>query len=207
MSIGLAEYPSELDDYITLPNHKRLRIRALHRGEEGPIRELYSHLNSRTRYLRFFSAMPTLPESVARVLAAVDYRRQLALVAEHDDSEGREVVGLRSFGAIDEISVEVALVVRDNWQRQRIGTELAGRLLQAAESRGFHRFTAFVQPENIAIRRLLKKMGDIVSTKVSDGILELAFVRRAPTCASRIENSRAESRIRQCCAAPHVFLR
>ena len=49
-------------------------------------------------------------------------------------------MGLASFGAIDDGNVEVALVIRDDWQRQRLGTELAGRLLQAAEARGFHRF-------------------------------------------------------------------
>jgi RimJ/RimL family protein N-acetyltransferase len=74
--------------------------------------------------------------------------------------------------------VEVGLVVRDDWQRQRLGTELAGRLLQAAEARGFHRFIANVHSDNAAIRRLLRNLGDVVSTKMSGGISEFAFVRR-----------------------------
>jgi RimJ/RimL family protein N-acetyltransferase len=87
-------------------------------------------------------------------------------------------VGLASFGAIDDGNVEVALVIRADWQRQHIGTELAGRLLQTAEARGFHRFIANVRSENVAIRRLLKNLGDVVSTKMSGGISELAYVRR-----------------------------
>ena len=137
-----AAYPSDLEDHIVLPNRRFLRIRPLRRCEEDTVRELYDHLSPRTRYLRFFSAMPRLPDSVVRMLACVDYRRQLALVAEHDNGNGLEIVGLASFGAIDDDNVEVALVIRDDWQRQRLGTALASRLLQAAEVRGFHRFIA-----------------------------------------------------------------
>jgi RimJ/RimL family protein N-acetyltransferase len=112
------------------------------------------------------------------MLACVDYVRQLALVAEHDNGNGSEIVGLASFGAIDDGRVKVALVIRDDWQRQRLGTELAGRLLQAAEARGFHRFIANIHSDNIATRRLLERFGDVVSTKISGSISEFAFVRR-----------------------------
>ena len=173
-----AAYPSELEDHIVLSNLRLLRIRPLRRCEESTITDLYDHLSPRTRYLRFFSQMPRLPDDVVRMLACVDYRRQLALVAEHDNGNCLEIVGLASFAAIDDGSVEVALVIRDDWQRQRLGTALAGRLLQAAEARGFHRFIANVCSDNVEIRRLVKSLGDVVAMKMSGGISELAFVRR-----------------------------
>jgi acetyltransferase len=129
-----ASYPSELEDHIVLSNLRLLRIRPLRRCEEGTVRELYDQLSPRTRYLRFFSQMPRLTDDVVRLLACVDYRRQLALVAEHDNGNGPEIVGLASFAAIDDGNVEVALVIRDDWQRQRLGTALAGRLLKPADS-------------------------------------------------------------------------
>src|SRR4030095_14024031 len=117
-----AIYPAELDEYVTLTSGARLRIRALHRCEEDAVRQLYAHLSPRTRYLRFFSPMPMLPDNVMRLLTCVDYRRKLALVVEHENSAGQEIVGLGSFDAIDETSAEVGLVVRDDWQRQSGGT-------------------------------------------------------------------------------------
>ena len=173
-----AACPSELEDHIVLSNLRLLRIRPLRRCEESTITDLYDHLSPRTRYLRFFSPMPTLPDYIVRMLACVDYRGHLALVAEHDNGNGTEIVGLASFAAIDDGQVEVALVVRDDWQRQRLGTELAGRLLRAAEARGFHRFIANVLWDSVAIRKLLKSLGDVVSTKMSGGTSEIAFVRR-----------------------------
>jgi len=176
-----AEYPVDLDECVTLPNQQRLRIRALVRCEEGGIRDLFARSSPRTRYLRFLSPFHTVPDSVIQLLACVDYRRRLALVAEYQDGRDAEVVGLGSFAAIDEHHAEVSLAVRDDWQRQRIGTALASRILQAAESRGFYRFTAHVLGENVAIRKLIDRLSNVVSRRSSGGVSELVFVRRPTT--------------------------
>ena len=173
-----AEYPSDLDESLTLPDQRRIRIRALHHCEEAPIRELFTHLSPRTRYLRFLSPVSSLPDYIVRLLACVDYRRQLALVAEHVAAGSTEVVALGSFGAIDDTSAEVSLVVRDDWQGHHVGTELAVRILRAAEARGFHRFVAHVAYGNAAIRKVLRNVGEVVSASASAGVSELAFVPR-----------------------------
>jgi RimJ/RimL family protein N-acetyltransferase len=166
-------------EYLTLPNQRRLRIRPLRRCEEQPIRELYAHLSPRSRYMRFFSVMPSLPDALVRQLASVDGCRQVAFVAE-DDVDGRvEPVALASYGAIDDSTVEVGLVVRDEWQNQRLGTALATRVLDAAEASGFHRFVASIHTHNTAIRRLLYRVGVVVSSTFESGVFELAFVRRS----------------------------
>jgi RimJ/RimL family protein N-acetyltransferase len=169
---------SETNDYVTLSNRQRIRIRALRRGEDAPIRELWEHLSPRSRYLRFLSMMTTLPDSLVGRLVAVDDCKTLALVAEHDTGDSAVVVGLVNLGAVDEVSVEVGLVVRDDWQRRRLGTELATRMMVAAERRGFCRFVGHVLDENVAMRKLLKKIGEVVSMKVSGNVHELAFIRR-----------------------------
>ena len=171
----------EGDDYITLSNGRGVRIRTLRRGEDGPILELWPHLSPRTRYLRFLSIMSVLPDSLVRRLVSSDDCRTLAIVAEHETGGTSVVVGLANLGAVDDVSVEVGLVVRDDWQRQRLGTELAQRMMLAAESRGFRRFIGHVLDENVAMRKLLKNIGEIVSIKVSGSVFELAFVRRRAT--------------------------
>lgn len=122
--------------------------------------------------------MPELPASVMRMLACVDYHRTLALVAEHEDEAMREPIGLASYGAIDDGSAELALVVRDEWQHQHVGTELATRLLQAAEARGFRRFIVHALSENVAIRKLLKDVGVVLSSKRDGNVFEFEFLRR-----------------------------
>jgi acetyltransferase len=174
------DYPSELEDHITLSNQRELRIRPLHPDEDGPVRELDARLSKRTRYLRFLSPMPALPDSLLRLLASVDYHCRLSLIAEFDADGRHEVVALCSFGAIDNATAEVALVVSDEWQHQGIGTVLAGRVLQAAEDRGFGRFVVHVLWDNGVIRRLLTRVGHVVSSKTRFGISEVTFTRRTP---------------------------
>jgi acetyltransferase len=172
-------YPVELVGAITLPDHRVLRVRPLRTCEDGPVRELYRHLSPRTRYLRFFSPMPALPDAVLRLLTCVDYRQRLALVAELDTADGAEPVALGSYAAIDDRRVEVALVVGDDWQRQGIGVALAARLMHAARARGFDCFVAHTLWENRVIRQLLGHVADIVSSTTRLGVSEITFVPRA----------------------------
>jgi RimJ/RimL family protein N-acetyltransferase len=178
------EYPRELECDVTLPDRRQLHIRPLRPDEEGPVRELDAHLSPRTRYLRFLSPMPTLPDSLLRLLVSVDYRRRLSLIAEVEDSGHREVIALGSFGAVGHGTAEVALVVSDAWQQQGIGTILAKAILQAAEERGFAQFVVHVLLENTVIRRLLKRVGHVVSSRSSFGTSEVTFIRRHPSIAS-----------------------
>ena len=142
--------------------------------------KLYAHLSPRTRYLRFLSPMPTLPDSVLRLLLDVNQCRRMALVA-HEAEGRREVVGLGSFVALDHDSAEIGLVVRDDWQRQGVGTELTARVLQAADDRGFHRFIAHMSSDNEPMRRLLRRFGVVVSARLSGRASELVFIRRPTT--------------------------
>jgi acetyltransferase len=176
MSCG--ETLGEPDDYVTLSNGQRVRIRILSVGDDAPIRELWSHLSPRTRYLRFLSIMSTLPDPLVRRLVSGDDCRKLAFVAEHEADGTAMVIGLANLGAVDTESVEIGLVVRDDWQRQHVGTELALTMMQAAERLGFRRFIGHVLDENVAMRRLLKNIGVIVSAKIDGNVHELAFTRR-----------------------------
>src|SRR5262245_24016971 len=109
--MACGEHLSEGDDYVTLSNRKRVRIRALQRGEERPIRELWTHLSPQTRYLRFLSMMATLPDSVIGRLVAVDDCTTMAFVAEHETDGSAIVVGLVNLAAVDDLSVHAGLDV------------------------------------------------------------------------------------------------
>jgi RimJ/RimL family protein N-acetyltransferase len=168
----------EPTERVALPNQRDVRIRCLCSSEEHTIRALWDHLSPRSRYLRFLSVASTLPDSLVRSLVAVDNQRTLALVAERDTEAAVDIIGLASFAAVDDDQVEVGVVVRDDWQRRRVGTELATRVMQAAERRGFSRFVGHITTENVAVRGLLAKVGVVVASRVSRGVSEIAFVRR-----------------------------
>jgi RimJ/RimL family protein N-acetyltransferase len=168
-----------VDERVMLPDHRRLRIRALRHCEIETVRAFYAQLSARTRYLRFFSAMPALSESMERLLACGDPVRRLAVVAElEDDPEGLEVIGLASFVAVDDSTAEIGIVVRDDWQHQRVGTALMSRIIRAAEERGFHRFVVDVLAENVGARKLLNRGMEVLSSQMHGGVSEMVLERR-----------------------------
>src|ERR1700716_183087 len=130
----LCSYPTELDAHVTLTDQRRVRIRALHSREEQPICVLHARLSPRTRYLRFLSPIPTLPDALVRRLAYVDYRRRLVIVAEDEAAGCAGVVALASFSAVDETTAEVAVVVQDDWQRRGVGTALVSTTRYSGEA-------------------------------------------------------------------------
>ena len=172
---------------ITLPNGRHVGIRALRHGELNTVRELCARLSLRTRYLRFFSPMPVLPESLLRMLADVDDPRRLALIAELDDVDGGSVVALGNMVALDDDHAELGLVVADAWQRQGIGIALAARLLHEADLRGFRRFVVHGLWDNPAFRPVLSHTADVISATTRLGVSEITFVRRGFTEASKNE--------------------
>jgi acetyltransferase len=170
---------SALEGSVLLPDGSQIRVRVLRPLEERPVRELFERLSLHARSLRFLSPLRVLPESLLRRLVAVDGRRHVAFVAEYDGPAGIETIGLGSFAAADDERAEVGLVVRDDWQGRRLGSELAVRILDAAEACGFHQFIAHVASGNAAIRRIITNLGLIVAAKTSFGVSEVVFVRPA----------------------------
>ena len=176
---------------VLLPDGSQIRLRILQPFEEVPVRELFERLSLRTRSLRFLSPLRVLPESLLRRLVSVDGRRHVAFVAEYDGPAGVEAIGLGSFAAADDERAEVGLVVRDDWQGRRLGSELAVRILDAAEACGFHQFIAHIAAGNAAIRRIITHLGLIVAAKTSFGVSEVVFVR--PPRATALDRRRTSA--------------
>src|SRR6185436_13726898 len=163
---------------MLLPNRGALRIRPLGCCDDGAIADFYRRLSPRTRYLRFWSSMPDPPDSLLRLLTSADDGRRVAWLAESEIPDGADVVALSEYAALDDHTAEVGFVVRDEWQRLGVGTALAMRTLRAAEARGFDLFVAEVLPHNVGVRRLLDRVGVVVSAKSWRGVSEITFVRR-----------------------------
>ena len=180
----MSTYPTDVEQQVAIEPGLRLRFRALRACEEGPIRRLDARLSVRTRYLRFLSPMHSLPDTIVRRLACVDYRRSLAIVVENERAP-EDVIALAGFSAVDDETAEVALVVRDDCQGRGVGTALVDVLLAAAGRRGFSRFAASITVENLAMRRMMDRVGRVVSSATSAGVSEYVFVPLVRPAAAR----------------------
>ena len=161
---------------VTLRNGALVRVRAIHPDDAPRLMALSRRLSPRTVYQRFFSFRRLLPEE-AHAFSNVDYRQRMAVVAEVDDGQDSELVGVARYGSSDDGTADIGLVVADDWQGLGLGSLLFEQILAAGERRGIHRFSADVLTDNRRALRLLSQHTTITRRTVSDGVTSLVFHR------------------------------
>ena len=187
------EIPRDLADPeqgVTLRNGASVRVRAIRPDDEPRLMALCRRLSPRTVYQRFFSFRRLLPEE-AHALANVDDRRRMAVVAEVDDGQEPELIGVARYGPSDEGTADIGLVVADAWQGLGLGSLLLEEILRAGEQRGIHQFSADVLTDNRRALSLLARHTTITRRTVGNGVTSVVLTRRAdaPVEATRQEGS------------------
>ena len=168
-------YPRELERALTLRDGTRVTLRPIRSDDAPRLIALYGRLSRHTAYQRFFTVMKRLPPDWAAVLANVDYRRRLALVAEPEGGE-HEVIAVGRYESTDDPeTAEVAFVVQDGWQDRGLGTILFRAILAAAVVRGIRRFRAWVLADNRRMLDLIVRYGRIERRGTEQGVTELVF--------------------------------
>ena len=180
MAESTSHYPTELERAVRLRDGAELHLRPIRSDDAPRLVELYDRLSQHTAYQRFFTVMRRLAPNWAHMLARVDYRRRLALVVEH----GPDLVAVARYEPTDEPdTVEVAFVVQDGFQGQGLGVILLHALLDAAHTRGIHRFRAFVLANNARMLDLLARFTHVLERSFQSGVVNILF-ERAPRAGS-----------------------
>jgi len=142
-----------------------VRVRGVRPYDEVALRAAFRELSVETRYQRLLAHVHDLSDDLWRYLCDVDGRNHVALVAFRAD-DGR-LVGVVRFvrHALDPTVAEMAVTVTDACQRQGLGTQLLGMLVDAARDLHIRAFVAHALPSNVAVRRLMARFGTLDSRR------------------------------------------
>ncbi|MDG4823754.1 GNAT family N-acetyltransferase [Asanoa sp. WMMD1127] len=153
--------------------------------------DAHSRFSERTRYLRYFSPYPRIPERDLQRFVNVDHRDREAFVVEI----GGRIAAIGRYDRLgpDAGDAEVAFVVEDAYQGRGIGPLLMEYLAAAARDAGITRFVAEVLPANAKMLRVFADFGYEVERRYADGVVHLAFPI-APTESSLEVQWRREHR-------------
>ena len=156
-----AARPPSLPCRYELRDGHRVQLDYLGPGDRADLLAGFQGLSQRSRYLRFFSAMPHLPDFIADGLLNTDPVNHVAVGARLLDDAGNRlpaVVGVaRYFRAEGTTTVaEPAIAVGDALHGQALGKCLLRRLSAIARSNGVTHFQAQVLGSNSRMRRLLQ---------------------------------------------------
>jgi RimJ/RimL family protein N-acetyltransferase len=168
---------------VTLRSGDVVRIRQV-RPDDGPaLIRAYANLGEQSRYRRFFTVMPELPEATLKAAVEVDHVNHEALVAVPVLSA--EIVAECRFIRLPDQpdTAEIGVTVVDAWQGRGLGSALLARLSERAAEAGIDYFTAEVLAENRTMLALLPGLGQVETESFGPVVttrVELAGPSRQP---------------------------
>ncbi|SBT38323.1 bifunctional acetate--CoA ligase family protein/GNAT family N-acetyltransferase [Micromonospora narathiwatensis] len=166
---------------VLLSDGTAVQLRQIRPADAPEIVAMHSRFSERTRYLRYFSPYPRIPERDLRRFVNVDHRDREAFVV----LAGDRIVAVGRYERLGPGSpeAEVAFVVEDEYQGRGIGSVLLEHLADAARRFGIVHFVAEVLPANGAMLRVFSDFGYQVQRQYADGVVHLSFPI-APTDAT-----------------------
>ncbi|MEV7623025.1 GNAT family N-acetyltransferase [Actinoplanes sp. NPDC089786] len=176
---------------VLLSDGSTVHLRPIRKEDAPAIVDFHGRMSERTRYLRYFSPYPRIPDRDLERFVNVDHadREAFVIVAE------KRIMAVGRYERLrhDSNEAEVAFVVEDAHQGRGIGSVLLEHLAEAARANGIERFVAEVLPQNAGMLRVFGDTGYPVQRRYEDGTVHLSFPI-APTEKSRAVQEDREHR-------------
>jgi RimJ/RimL family protein N-acetyltransferase len=147
----------------TLRNGASVVIRAVRPDDRERIARAFAGLDKESVYTRFFSYRSELGATELARIEAMDFVREVMLVATVRAGDDEAVVGTARYVAHDSRdgsrSAEVAFTVEEDYQGQGLAGRLLAHLVAIARDCGITRFEAHVLPVNKPMLAVFAKSG------------------------------------------------
>ncbi|WP_201495927.1 bifunctional acetate--CoA ligase family protein/GNAT family N-acetyltransferase [Rubrivivax sp. A210] len=169
--LAILPYPSGLErEYPLGPQAGGgvYTVRPIHPDDAEMLQALVRGLSAESRYFRFASVMPELPERLLARFTLIDYDREMALVAivrdppaagEDADAGHERIIGVsRIVTNPDGASCEFSLVVADELKGQGIGSRLMQSIMEVARSKGLSEIMGLILTNNGPMLKLMHSL-------------------------------------------------
>lgn len=168
------QYPEHLETLRMTKSGLEILLRPVKIKDEPLLKEFFYSLSDNSLYRRFISLRKYIPHEHLQEFVAIDYTKQMVILATIQKGEKEEVIGIGQY-FIDEatFTAEVGFAVRDEYQNKGIGTELLSYITFLAKRQGLLGFYAEVLVENRPMLHLFEKMGFNIEKRREEGIYEL----------------------------------
>ncbi len=165
-------YPQWCEKNVSTRTGKLLRVRPIRETDESKFSDLFYSLSDTSVYRRWMTVTPRMPHAQLQKYLAVDDKDNVALIAETTgESMDSQMVGAAWYYADPATRLaEVALLVRDDWQGQGVGTLLFANLIEFGRRNGIKGFTAEVLAQNRAMLHVFHKSGLPIESKLEKDV-------------------------------------
>ena len=178
---AIRPYPVRYVSAWKMKDGTDVTIRPMRPEDEPLMVKFHEALSERSVFLRYFHAAKlgqrVSHERLVR-MCFLDYDREMALLADRTNRETGEHEIL-AVGRMSKLhgsnNAEIALLVRDQYQRRGLGSELLKRLMQIAHDERLDSLRADMLQENIEMQSLVRKLGFRVTSTEDPAVLFGSF--------------------------------
>ncbi len=174
--LPIGEYPPEFESVIDCGDGLQLHVRPVRPSDERLLRGFFYALSEQSLYYRFFRVPRAMPPELVRRSERIDYTGELTLVGLLYEGHRPQVVAVSRY-VVDPATrvADVALLVRDDYQRHGIGSRLLIDIGLAAQRRGCVGLKADILTSNYGALGLLRKSGYAVTTELHEGYYTVSY--------------------------------
>ena len=160
LHLVISPYPEQYEEHVQTTMGVDLFVRPI-RPEDAPLLvDLFDTMSPRSIYLRFFTPLKHLSQSMLVRFTQIDYDREIAMVALTGSPSQEKMISVaRIISERNLKDAEFSVVVADNWQGKGIGAALLKKCLSIARGHGLERVHGIVLAENTQMLALGKKLG------------------------------------------------
>jgi GNAT superfamily N-acetyltransferase len=182
VSASLPAEVQRLTGELHLIDGQIVRTRPIQPSDTARLQAFHASLSPETIVLRFFGALPVLPERMAEHFTRVDYADRMALLAMAGSAVDEQILAVGRYDRIGPAEAEIAFVVRDDWQGHGIATALLYRLADYARAHGITTFVAYVLGSNARMLDVFRHSGYPCTVRLGTGELEVQLdIRGEPS--------------------------
>ncbi len=161
---------------FSLTDGSRVQISQIGLTDQQDWLDGFELLSRESRYFRFFSSMPVMPDHIRVSLLTTDVNRMALgarLLDSNDQIANQRIIGVaRYFRAEDELdAAEPAVAVVDQLHRLGLGHLLVRELGKFAFQHGVTRFVARALPENGKVRQMIVGSGGVLVRREEDSLV------------------------------------
>ncbi len=172
-------YPVALETFRTTRSGLNILLRPVKIGDEPLMKDFFYALSSVSMYRRFMSVRMDMPHKRLQEFGLVDYASRMMILAIVEGDSKETIAAIGQYEINEKIhTAEVALVVKDVYQKMGVGHDMLTYLTRLARRRGLLGFTAEVLAENKPMLDLFKDMGFDTEEKNEEGVYELRMTFR-----------------------------
>lgn len=163
--LAIRPYPNHYVDLWTMKNGEPVTIRPIRPEDEPLMVQFHKTLSEQSIYFRYFHLMKLSYRVAHERLTRscfIDYDREMVIVVDYKAAadNDHEILAVGRLSKLHESNeAEFAILIRDAYQHQGLGTELLRRLVQIGRDEGLRRITADILAENSAMQKVCEKAG------------------------------------------------